>query len=60
MENTTEMHVIKRNGEFEDLLFDKILNRIRKLGQEAGIRVNYQSLVMKVVEQLYQHLKLTN
>jgi ribonucleotide reductase alpha subunit len=56
MENTTEMHVIKRNGEFEDLLFDKILNRIRKLGQEAGIRVNYQSLVMKVVEQLYDKI----
>ena len=56
MDNTNEMHVIKRNGEFEDLLFDKILNRIRKLGQEAGIRVNYQSLVMKVVEQLYDKI----
>ena len=51
MDNTNEMHVIKRNGEFEDLLFDKILNRIRKLGQEAGIPVNYQTLVIKVVEQ---------
>ena len=56
MDNTTEMRVIKRNGELEDLTFDKILNRIRKLGQEAGIRVNYQSLVMKVVDQLYDKI----
>jgi len=56
MDNTTEMRVIKRNGELEDLTFDKILNRIRKLGQDAGIRVNYQSLVMKVVDQLYDKI----
>jgi ribonucleoside-diphosphate reductase alpha chain len=56
MDNITEMRVIKRNGELEDLTFDKILNRIRKLGQDAGIRVNYQSLVMKVVDQLYDKI----
>ena len=56
METTNEMRVIKRNNELEDLSFDKILNRIRKLGQEAGIRVNYQSLVMKVVDQLYDKI----
>ena len=56
MDNTTEMRVIKRNGELEDLTFDKILNRIRKLGQDAGIRINYQSLVMKVVDQLYDKI----
>jgi hypothetical protein len=26
MDNTMEMHVIKRNGDLEDLSFDKILN----------------------------------
>ena len=56
MDNTTEMRVIKRNGELEDLTFDKILNRIRKLGQYAGILVNYQSLVMKVIDQLYDKI----
>jgi ribonucleoside-diphosphate reductase alpha chain len=56
MDNTTEMRVIKRDGELEDLSFDKILNRIRKLGQDVGIRVNYQSLVMKVVDQLYDKI----
>jgi ribonucleotide reductase alpha subunit len=59
MDNTTEMRVIKRNGELEDLSFDKILTRIRKLGQQANIRVNYQSLVMKVVEQLYDKIPTT-
>ena len=28
MDNTTEMRVIKRNGELEYLSFDKILNKI--------------------------------
>jgi ribonucleotide reductase alpha subunit len=56
MDNKIEMRVIKRNGDFEDLSFDKILNRIRKLGQEAGININYQSLVMKVIEQLYDNM----
>jgi ribonucleoside-diphosphate reductase alpha chain len=59
MESSTEMRVIKRNGELEDLSFDKILSRIRKLGQEAGIQINYQSLVMKVIDQLYDKISTT-
>ncbi len=57
MDNSTEMRVIKRNGELEDLSFDKILNRIRKLGQDANIHINYQSLVMKVIDQLYDKIQ---
>ena len=56
MDNSTEMRVIKRDGELEVLTFDKILNRIRKLGQEANIHINYQSLVMKVIDQLYDKI----
>ena len=56
MDNSTEMRVIKRDGGLEDLTFDKILNRIRKLGQEANIHINYQSLVMKVIDQLYDKI----
>jgi len=59
MDNTTEMRVTKRNGELEDLAFDKILNRIRKLGHEANIHINYQSLVMKVIDQLYDTISTT-
>lgn len=56
MDNTTEMRVVKRNGHLEDLSFDKILNRIRKLGLEAGVHINYQSLIMKVIDQLYDKI----
>ena len=59
MNETTEMRVIKRNGDFEYLSFDKILTRIRKLGQEAGIHINYQSLVMKVIDQLFDTIPTT-
>jgi ribonucleoside-diphosphate reductase alpha chain len=56
MDSSVEMRVIKRNGELEYLSFDKILNRIRKLGHEVNININYQSLVMKVIEQLYDKI----
>ena len=59
MDVSTEMRVIKRNGELEDLSFDKILNRIRVLGLEANIHINYQSLVMKVIDQLYDKIHTT-
>ena len=59
MDDSTEMRVIKRNGQLEDLTFDKILNRIRKLGQEANIHINYQSLAMKVIDQLYDKIPTT-
>jgi len=55
----TEMCVKKRDGELEDVSFDKILNRIKKLGQEAGIQINYSSLAMKVIDQLYDKIDTT-
>jgi ribonucleoside-diphosphate reductase subunit M1 len=57
--NQTEMRVTKRNGELEDISFDKILNRVKKLGQEANIQINYSSLVMKVIDQLYDTIPTT-
>jgi ribonucleotide reductase alpha subunit len=59
MNTSSEMRVIKRDGKLEDLSFDKILNRIRKLGQEAEIQINYQSLVIKVIDQLYDEIPTT-
>jgi ribonucleotide reductase alpha subunit len=53
------MRVKKRDGELEDVSFDKILNRIKKLGQEAGIQINYSSLAMKVIDQLYDTIETT-
>ena len=56
METSTEMRVTKRDGELQEVAFDKILERVKKLGQEAGIHINYSSLVMKVIDQLYDKI----
>jgi hypothetical protein len=54
---TNDMRVLKRNGQLETIAFDKILNRIRKLGQEAHIQINYTQLAMKVIDQLYDQIQ---
>jgi ribonucleotide reductase alpha subunit len=56
---TLGMRVTKRNGQLEDIAFDKILSRIRKLGLEANININYPQLTMKVIEQLYDGISTT-
>ena len=59
MDNTDDMRVTKRNGKVEDIAFDKILTRIKKLGQEVNIQINYSSLAMKVIDQLYDKIETT-
>ena len=54
--DSNDMRVSKRNGELEEIAFDKILTRIKKLGQEADIHINYQQLVIKVIDQLYDKI----
>lgn len=59
-DSETDMRVVKRNGEQEVIAFDKILARIRNVGQQAGIAaVNYTSLAMKVIDQLYDGIPTT-
>ena len=48
-----EMYVKKRNGKREMVSFDKISKRVRSLGKEHNIYINFTSLVMKIIEQLY-------
>jgi ribonucleotide reductase alpha subunit len=58
-----EMRVKKRDGRFENVSFDKILVRLKKLGNmnsmELGgengysLNVHYTELAIKVIEQLY-------
>jgi ribonucleoside-diphosphate reductase alpha subunit len=52
-----EMRVLKRDGVLEEVSFDKILRRIKTLGHEAGIQINYSSLVMKVIDQLHDKIE---
>jgi ribonucleoside-diphosphate reductase alpha chain len=56
MDSSAEMRVTKRDGILQDVSFDKILDRVKKLGHEAGININYSSLVMKVIDQLYDKI----
>ena len=44
----TEDKVIKRNGQKENISFDKILNRVKKLGGDE-LSVNYTHLVQKII-----------
>ena len=51
---SVEMQVVKRNGDHQDVAFDKILARVKKLGAEAGLTsINYSGLVIKIIDQLY-------
>ena len=54
-----EMKVTKRNGELHTVAFDKILKRIKTIGTEVGIKINYTSLAMKVIDQLYDTISTT-
>lgn len=51
--NEQEMRVLKRNGKYENVGFDKILKRVKSIGTECGIKLNYTTFVMKVIDQLY-------
>ena len=65
--NTTDMFVTKRNGSKEAISFDKILQRLKKLGREISPQpslsnkapLNYTSLAMKVIDQLYDGIPTT-
>ena len=54
-----EMYVTKRDGQREIVSFDKILQRIKNTGQEADIHLNYTTLAMKVIDQLYDGITTT-
>ena len=54
----TEDFVIKRDGTTEPMSFDKILNRVKKLGDKQ-LNVNYTNLVQKIVDRLYDNIETT-
>ena len=59
MADEEEIYVTKRNGKKEYVHFDKIMKRIRTIGQECNIKINYSSLAMKVIDQLYSGISTT-
>jgi len=48
------MNVIKRNGNVEELSYDKIVTRLKQL--DPDLNIQYASLVSKVVDQLYDNI----
>ena len=48
-------YVIKRNGTKEKFSFNKILNRLDKLGN-GELQINYTSLVKKIMDRLYNNI----
>lgn len=60
MSTSEDMYVLKRNGEIEIVAFDKILARLKMLGAQAKITgVNYTTLVIKIIDQLYDRIPTT-
>ena len=54
-----EMYVIKRNGSKEAVTFDKILKRIKTIGNQLNLKITYTPLAMKVIDQLYDGISTT-
>ena len=55
--NENQMYVLKRNGQQEEVSFDKILKRVKNLGNEKpSLSLNYTQLIMKVIDQLYNSI----
>ena len=50
-----EMSVIKRCGNKEIISFDKILTRIKNLGENT-LKINYTMLAMKIIDRLYDNI----
>ncbi len=53
------MRVLKRDGQYENIAFDKILKRVKSIGNECNIKLNYTSFVMKVIDQIYDGIPTT-
>ena len=54
-----EMYVTKRNNKEEVISFDKILKRVKNIGKKNNLKINYSSLVMKVIDQLHDKIHTT-
>ena len=50
-----EDYVLKRNGDTEPMSFDKILKRVKSLGQN-NLKVNYSQLTQKIIDRLYDKI----
>ena len=59
-----DLRVTKRDGSTEIVAFDKILNRLKTIGKQSiggidNLKINYTTLAMKVIDQLYDGIHTT-
>jgi len=54
-----EMRVLKRDGKYEEISFDKILKRVKACGKKDDLKINYSQLCLKVIDQLFDGIKTT-
>ncbi len=59
MNSLTTFHVVKRNGETEEVSFDKVIRRIRALCDGLDHTINPLLVAQKVVSQIYDGVKTT-
>ena len=57
MNNKSTFNVIKRNGKTEPLSYSKILTRTKKLGSKKDLNIEYNILISKIVDQLYDNIE---
>jgi ribonucleoside-diphosphate reductase alpha chain len=50
-----DMFVTKRNGQTEQLFYDKIIQRLKQLFPNSSIQ--YSGLVLKIMDQIYNHIQ---
>ena len=59
IQGESQMHVKKRDGSLQEVKFDKILARVKKIGLQAGVSINFSALVIKIIDQLYDDIPTT-
>ncbi len=52
-----EEKVTKRTGELQVVSFDKILKRIRVIGEKANVSINFTQLAIKIIDRLYDGIE---
>ena len=54
----SEENVVKRDGRREIFSFDKILKRLKTLGNDE-LKINYTNLVKKIIDRLHDNILTT-
>ena len=55
--NNLDMYVTKRDGKTEILNYIKILERIKKIGEMCAIKMDYNVIIEKIMDQLHNYIK---